>query len=119
MSRILPTRARVVALLAAGAALAVGGLTGLAPLQATASSHRESPLISSQPQYDNTDVYAFVSPDKPDTTTLIANFRPFEEPAGGPNFYRFANDAYYEVGIDSSGDGQRDYAYRFKFKDNY
>ena len=119
MSRILPTRARVVALLAAGAALAVGGLTGLAPLQATASSHREAPLISSQPQYDNTDVYAFVSPDKPDTTTLVANFWPFEEPAGGPNFYKFGTDAYYEIAIDNSGDGQRDYAYRFAFKDSY
>jgi hypothetical protein len=119
MSRLLPTRTRVVALLAAGAALAIGGLTGLAPIQATASSHREAPLISSQPQYDNTDVYAFVSPDKPDTTTLVANFWPFEEPAGGPNFYKFGTDAWYEIAIDNSGDGQRDYAYRFSFRDNY
>jgi hypothetical protein len=119
MSRLLPARTRVVALLAAGAALAVGGLTGLAPIQATASSHREAPLISSQPQYDNTDVYAFVSPDKPDTTTLVANFWPFEEPAGGPNFYKFGTDAWYEIAIDNSGDGQRDYAYRFSFRDNY
>jgi hypothetical protein len=120
MWRKLPARrTRVVGLLATGAALAIGGLSSLAPLGATASSHAEAPLISGQPQYDNTDVYAFVSPDKPDTTTLIANFRPFEEPAGGPNFYRFANDAYYELAIDSTGDGQRDHAYRFKFKDNY
>ena len=43
------------------------------------------------PQYDNTDVYAFVSPDKPDTITFVANWIPFEEPAGGPNFYSFAD----------------------------
>jgi hypothetical protein len=119
MSRKLPARTRVVALLAAGAALAVGGLTGLAPIQATASSHREAPLISGQPMYDNTDVYAFQSPDKPNHTTLIANFWPFEEPAGGPNFYKFGTDAYYEMAIDNSGDGQRDYAYRFTFRDQY
>src|SRR4051812_28689294 len=73
MWRKLPARrTRVVGLLATGAALAVGGLTALTPIGATASSHAEAPLISGQPQYDNTDVYAFVSPDKPDTTTLIA-----------------------------------------------
>jgi hypothetical protein len=36
------------------------------------SSHREAPEISKDPVADNTDVYAFVSPDKPDTVTLIA-----------------------------------------------
>lgn len=63
-------------------------------MQASASSHREAPLISGQPQYDNTDVYAFVSPDRPDTTTLVI---PFEDPAGGPNFYKFATDARYDI----------------------
>ncbi len=119
MWRKLSARTRVVGLLATGGALAVGGLSGLAPLQATASSHSEAPLISGQPQYDNTDVYAFVSPDKPDTTTLVANFRPFEEPAGGPNFYRFANDARYDINIDKDGDSQIDLTYRFTFRDFY
>ena len=56
------------------------------PEAATASSHREAPLIADDPAADNTDVYAFVSPDKPDTVTIIANYIPLEEPAGGPNF---------------------------------
>jgi hypothetical protein len=50
------------------------------------SSHREAPEISKDPVADSTDVYAFVSPDKPSTVTLIANYVPLQEPAGGPNF---------------------------------
>jgi hypothetical protein len=61
-------------------------------LPGTASSHREAPLISQDPTADNTDVYAFRSPDAPDTATIVANWIPFEEPAGGPNFYRFSDD---------------------------
>src|SRR3569833_2362995 len=108
-----------VVLLAVGVTLVGGGMFGLAPGPATASSHSEAPLISGQPQYDNTDVYAFVSPDKPNTTTLIADFRPFEEPAGGPNFYRFANDARYDIDVDKDGDSQIDLTYRFTFRDFY
>ncbi|WP_128436875.1 DUF4331 domain-containing protein [Streptomyces cyaneus] len=101
-------------------ALAAGGLTAagvaaLAPGAASASSHREAPLISGTPQYDNTDVYAFVSPDKPDTTTIIANWIPFEEPAGGPNFFTFAEDAQYDIHIDNNGDAQGELLYRFTF----
>jgi Domain of unknown function (DUF4331) len=119
MSRFTATRAGVAVLLAAGAALTAGGLSSLAPGQAVASSHREAPLISGQPQYDNTDVYAFVSPDKPDTTTLVANWLPFEDPAGGPNFYKFATDARYDINIDNTGDSQTDLTYRWTFKDHY
>ncbi|MFJ3228521.1 DUF4331 domain-containing protein [Streptomyces sp. NPDC086783] len=102
-------------------ALAAGGLTAagvsvLEPGAAAASSHREAPLISGQPQYDNTDVYAFVSPDKPDTTTIVANWIPFEEPAGGPNFFTFAEDAQYDLHIDSDGDAQGELVYRYTFK---
>ena len=57
------------------------------------SSHREAPEISSDPVADNTDVYAFVSPDAPNTVTLIANFIPGQDPAGGPNFYEFGPPA--------------------------
>ena len=64
--------------IAVGAALAVSGLVTVG-----ASSHREAPLISEDPVADNTDTYAFVSPDYPDTTTLVANWIPFELPAGG------------------------------------
>jgi Domain of unknown function (DUF4331) len=92
-------------------------LAGLAPMQASASSHREAPLISGQPQYDNTDLYAFVSPDRPDTTTLVANWIPFEDPAGGPNFYKFATDARYDINIDTDGQGGADLTYRWTFKD--
>ncbi|MFI7321416.1 DUF4331 domain-containing protein [Streptomyces venezuelae] len=100
--------------LAAGG-LAAAGVSALEPGSARASSHREAPLISGQPQYDNTDVYAFVSPDKPDTTTLVANWTPFEEPAGGPNFYPFPDDAQYDIHIDSDGDAQGDLIYRWTF----
>ncbi|WP_051712425.1 DUF4331 domain-containing protein [Spirillospora albida] len=112
-------RTRTAALLTAGAALAAGGLSGHGPGAATASSHREAPLIQAQPEYDNTDVYAFVSPDRPDTTTLVGTFWPFEEPAGGPNFYRFAKDARYEINVDNDGDALPEFTYRFTFKDAY
>ncbi|WP_344001411.1 DUF4331 domain-containing protein [Streptomyces thermocarboxydovorans] len=101
--------------LAAGG-LAAAGVTTLEPGAASASSHREAPLISGTPQYDNTDLYAFVSPDKPDTTTIIANWIPFEEPAGGPNFFTFAEDAQYDLRIDKNGDAQEDLVFRYTFK---
>ncbi|MBV7695295.1 DUF4331 domain-containing protein [Streptomyces sp. TRM70350] len=101
--------------LAAGG-LAAAGVTALQPGAAAASSHREAPLISGTPQYDNTDVYAFVSPDKPDTTTIIANWIPFEEPAGGPNFFTFAEDAQYDLHIDNNGDAQGELLFRYTFK---
>ncbi|WRZ93823.1 DUF4331 domain-containing protein [Streptomyces sp. NBC_01007] len=101
--------------LAAGG-LAAAGVTVLVPGAASASSHREAPLISGTPQYDNTDVYAFVSPDKPNTTTIVANWIPFEEPAGGPNFYTFADDAQYDIHIDNNGDAQGELIYRYTFK---
>ena len=56
------------------------------------TSHREAPSISKDPVADNTDLYAFVSPDSTSKVTLIANFIPFEEPAGGPNFHTFGDD---------------------------
>src|ERR1700681_2633206 len=80
------------------------------------SSHREAPEISKDPVADNTDLYAFVSPDDPDTVTLIANYIPLEEPAGGPNFYEFGDDVQYDINIDNDGDGQPDITYRFTFR---
>ena len=79
------------------------------------SSHREAPEISKDPVADSTDVYAFVSPDKPGTVTLIANYVPLEGPDGGPNFYEFGNDVLYEIHIDNDGDGQPDVTYQFQF----
>ena len=63
------------------------------------SSHREAPESSKDPAADNTDVYAFVSPGKPSTVTLIANFIPFHNPDGGPNFYAFGTDVLYEIHV--------------------
>jgi Domain of unknown function (DUF4331) len=80
------------------------------------SSHREAPEISKDPVADSTDLYAFVSPDCPHTVTLIANYIPLEEPAGGPNFYEFGNDVSYEIHIDNDGDGLPDISYQFRFR---
>lgn len=79
------------------------------------SSHREAPLISRDPVADNTDVYAFRSPDNPSTVTLIANWIPLEEPAGGPNFFQFGDDVLYEIMIDNNGDGVENITYQFRF----
>jgi Domain of unknown function (DUF4331) len=90
-------------------------LVGYQMLPGRASSHREAPLISNDPQADHTDVYAFVSPDAPDTVTLIASFIPFEDPAGGPNFFRFGDNVLYELKIDNNADGAEDITYQFRF----
>ena len=81
------------------------------------SSHREAPEISKDPVADSTDVYAFMSPDKPETVTLIANYIPLEAPDGGPNFYEFADDVLYEIHIDNTGDGTPDISYQFTLHD--
>src|SRR5438132_2838716 len=79
------------------------------------SSHREAPEISKDPVADSTDLYAFVSPDRPDTVTIIANYIPLEAPAGGPNFYEFGDDVRYEIHVDNDGDGHADVTYRSHF----
>jgi hypothetical protein len=101
----------------AGLTLAVvAGAFGAASPAARASSHREAPLISLDPQADNTDLYAFRSPDKPDTVTIVANYIPLEEPNGGPNFISFGDDVRYEIHIDNDGDARPDFSYRFEFE---
>ncbi len=81
-----------------------------------ASSHREAPLIANDPLADNTDLYAFRSPDDPNTVTIIANYIPAELPQGGPNYYSFGEDVRYEVHVKNNpattGD---DIVYRFQF----
>ena len=79
------------------------------------SSHREAPEISKDPVADSTDLYAFVSPDAPNTVTLIANYVPLQGPAGGPNFYEFGDDVLYEINIDNDNDGLVDITYQFQF----
>src|SRR5689334_22463189 len=80
-----------------------------------ASSHREAPLISQDPMADNTDLYAFRSPDRPDTVTIIANYLPLESPAGGPNFPAFDDTVLYAIHIDNDGDAEEDITYQFRF----
>ena len=80
------------------------------------SSHREAPGISKDPVADSTDLYAFVSPDHPDTVTILANYIPLEGPAGGPNFYEFGDDVLYEIVIDNDADADADITYQFRFK---
>src|SRR3954454_297352 len=85
------------------------------PTTASASSHSEAPLISQDPRADNTDLYAFVSPDDTNTVTIVANYIPLEAPASGPNFYSFDDSALYQIGIDQNGDGHADLGYQFRF----
>ncbi len=80
------------------------------------SSHREAPEISKDPVADSADLYAFVSPDRPGSVTMIANYVPLQGPDGGPNFYEFGNDVLYEINIDNNGDGVADITYNFTFQ---
>ena len=96
--------------------VAVASLIGTQMLPGKASSHREAPLISQDPMADNTDLYAFVSPDKPDTVTIIANYIPLESPAGGPNFPAFDDTVLYEINVDNNGDSREDLTYQFRFE---
>ncbi|GLY04128.1 MULTISPECIES: DUF4331 domain-containing protein [Actinoplanes] len=91
-------------------------LTALGPAPVAASSHREAPLIADTPKLDNTDLYAFVSPDATGTVTVIANWQPFQEPDGGPNFYPFATDTVHDINIDNNGDAEADITYRWTFR---
>lgn len=85
--------------------------------RALASSHREAPLIANDPLADNTDVYAFRSPCDPNQVVLIANYIPFEHPAGGPNYYNFGTDVRYEIHVDNDASKKGDeIIYRFTFK---
>src|SRR5207245_2941544 len=80
------------------------------------SSHREAPGIAKDPVADNTDLYAFVSPDRPNTVTILANFIPLEYPPGGPNFFEFGDDVTYSIHISNDGRPDPDITYRFQFR---
>jgi uncharacterized protein DUF4331 len=117
--KALPARktlALAALMLAAVATVLVAALIrAVGPGPAGASSHSEAPLIGEDPRADNTDVYAFVSPDDPDTVTIIANYIPLEAPASGPNFYSFDDTVLYSINIDNDGDAREDLSYRFRF----
>jgi len=110
-------RLAFVLLAAAASAALIPALAsrGGSPTAAQASSHREAPLISEDPSADNTDTYAFRSPDRPDTVTIIANYIPGEDPAAGPNWYSFSPSARYVIYADKNGDGKPDVTWRFRF----
>src|SRR5919198_992594 len=95
---------------------AVTAAAAIAVALSFGSSHREAPLTALDPTADDTDIYAFVAPDATDKLTVIANWIPFEDPAGGPNFYRFDDRAHYYINIDNTGDGVYDIRYQFAFK---
>ncbi len=98
------------------------GLSLMQPAKTDASSHREAPLISNDPLADNTDLYAFRSPDNPSTVTIIANYIPLELPEGGPNYATFGENIRYEIHVKNKtsagalGSATDDITYRFTFK---
>jgi hypothetical protein len=110
MRRSKALGAASVAALAAGSLAVTGGF---------GSSHREAPNILKDPTADNTDVWAYTSPDAPGSLTVVANWIPLADPAGGPNFYPLDEDAKYYVKIDNTGDGAEDVAYRWDFKTRF
>ncbi len=93
--------------------LSIAFLIGFLGL-ATASSHREAPMIADDPLADNVDVYAFRSPGN--MVTIIATYVPGQLPQGGPNYYNFGTNIRYEIHIDNNvntpGD---DLIYRVRF----
>jgi hypothetical protein len=96
--------------------LAIVGVSLLGWSASYASSHREAPLISSDPLADNTDLYAFRSPDDPNTITIIANYIPFQLPEGGPNWTSFGQNIRYEIYVDNDATKPgAEIIYRFTF----
>lgn len=88
----------------------------LVPISVLASSHSEAPGSALVRDLDLTDIYVFRSPDAPDTVTFVINTYPFQEPGGGPNFYRFSDEGLYEIHIDNNGDASQDITYQFRFR---
>src|SRR4029450_7047429 len=109
-------RTLVLAAIGVAVAFAVVLVRGPAPQAGTASSHRPPPLTAEDPPPDTPDLYAFRSLDAPNNLTVIANWIPAEDPAAGPNWYRFSERARYSIKIDRNGDAKADVTYRFRFK---
>lgn len=100
-------------------AMGIGlALTMVAASTAFASSHREAPFITGNPKVDATDLYMFRSYEtgRQDFVTVLANYQPFQDPQGGPNFYMFDPNALYEIHIDNNGDAVEDLTFQFRFK---
>ena len=101
-------------------ALVVAALT-MTPPRATASSHREAPLITEMPKVDGTDWYMFRSYEsgRSDFVTMVANYYPLEDPFGGPNYFLLDPAARYEMKIDNDGDAKPDIIFRFQFTNTH
>lgn len=83
-----------------------------------ASSHREAPFIAGNPRVDGTDLFFFRSyePGRQDYATVIADYIPFQDPQGGPNFYQFDQNGLYEIHFDNVGDAKEHLTFQFRFK---
>ncbi len=105
---------KILSFLMTGAAVIVAGMAS----PAMASSHREAPGITMAPKLDATDFYMFRSYEagRADFMTMIANYQPFEDPRGGPNYFQMDPAAFYDIDIDNVGDGQIHQVYRFTFQ---
>lgn len=101
-----------------GMSLMAGALASLYGLPAMGSSHREAPFLTSQPKVDGTDLYMFRSYEagREAYVTVIADYMPFQEPFGGPNFYQFDENGLYEIHFDNNGDAREDITLQFRFK---
>ena len=99
-------------------AAVAGALAAMYSVPAAASSHREAPFISNLPKVDGTDLYMFRSyeTNRQNFVTLIANYIPFQDPQGGPNFYQFDQNGLYEIHIDNIGDAKEHLTFQFRFK---
>ncbi|NMM36551.1 MAG: DUF4331 domain-containing protein [Glaciimonas sp.] len=99
-------------------AVAIGAISAASCFPAGASSHREAPFISGMSRVDGTDFYMFRSyaPGRQDYVTLIANYIPFQDPQGGPNFYQFDPNALYEIHVVNDGGSKENISFRFRFK---
>ena len=93
-------------------------VAAVAVSSALAASHREGPFIAGQPKVDATDLFMFRSYEagRQDFVTILANYQPFQDPQGGPNFYMFDPNALYEIHIDNDGDAVEDMTFQFRFK---
>jgi hypothetical protein len=83
---------------------------------AFAASHREAPVTAIDRTADITDWYAFVSPDAPDTVTMILAVDPLLEPSNGPNYFPFDDNLLYEFNVDNDQDARADVIFRVRFK---
>jgi hypothetical protein len=96
-------------------ALAFAAALVLLPALASASSHSEAPGTAKDRTADDTDMYAFVSPDAPNAVTIVGNWVPLLEPAGGPNFQGFDDDVHYYLNVDNVGDALDHVRFEFTF----